>query len=168
MTVPAGTQVGDALVLFFAANTTNPSYTYPAGWTAVGGALNGSGIVGRAFTKVATAADLGSTVRVTSTSYAKSDMALAVYRGTDGTTPVAASAGALDNTTTTAHTSPTVNAPAGSKWLVTYWADKSTSTSAWTAPGGQTTRSTAFGTSSGHMAGLWPTAAPTSRAAPAA
>ena len=154
VTVPAGTQVGDALVLFFAANTTTPTYTYPAGWTAVGGALNGSGIVGRAFTKVATAADLGSTVRVTSTSYAKSDMALAVYRGTDGTTPVAASAGALDNTTTTAHTSPTVNAPAGSKWLITYWADKSTSTSAWTAPGGQNTRSTAFGTSSGHMAGL--------------
>ena len=74
--VPAGTTVGDTMVLFFAANTTNPTYTYPAGWTPVANPINGSGVVGRAFTKVATAADIGSTVRVTSSAYAKSDMAV--------------------------------------------------------------------------------------------
>ena len=62
MVVPAGTEAGDTMVLFFSANTTTPTYTYPAGWTAVATPLNGSGIVGRAFVKVATAADPGSTV----------------------------------------------------------------------------------------------------------
>ena len=41
-----------------------------------------------------------------------------------------------------------MNAPAGSKWLVTYWADKSSSTTGLDgAPGGQTQRSTKVGTS---------------------
>ncbi len=51
--VPATTQPGDTMVLFFAANTTTPTYTYPAGWTQAATPLNGSGIVGRAFVKVA-------------------------------------------------------------------------------------------------------------------
>ena len=148
--VPAGTTVGDTMVLFFAANTTNPTYTYPAGWTPVANPISGSGVVGRAFTKVATAADIGSTVRVTSSAYAKSDMALAVYHGATG---VAASSGALLTNTSASHTSPTVNAPLGSKWLVTYWADKTSSTSAWTTVP-PTFRSSAFGTSGGHMSGL--------------
>ncbi len=150
--VPSNTQVGDRMVLFFAANTTSPTYTYPAGWTAVGGTVTGSGFVGRAFTRTATAADLGTSVRVTSSAYAKSDMALSVYRGATG---IAANAGALHaGAASTAHTSPVVNAPAGSKWLVTYWADKTSSTTAWTPPAGQSFRSSAFGTSGGHMSGL--------------
>ena len=150
--VPSNTQVGDGMVLFFAANTTSPTYTYPAGWTAVGGTVTGSGFFGRAFTRTATAADLGTSVRVTSSAYAKSDMALSVYRGATG---IAANAGALHaGAASTAHTSPVVNAPAGSKWLVTYWADKTSSTTAWTPPAGQSFRSSAFGTSGGHMSGL--------------
>ncbi len=151
--VPADTQVGDTLLLFFAANTTTPTYTYPSDWTEVE-ALNGSGFVGRAFTKVATAADLGSTVQITSSGYAKSDMALAAYRGTDPADPIAVSAGALDNVSRAAHTSPTLTAPDGSSWLVTYWADKSSGTTGWTAPAGQTFRTSKSGTSSGHVSGL--------------
>ncbi len=151
--VPDGTEEGDALLLFFATNTTTPTYTYPAGWTEVE-ALNGSGFVGRAFTKVATAADLGSTVQITSSGYAKSDLTLAAYRGTDPADPIAASAGALDNVSRATHTSPTVTAPDGSGWLVTYWADKSSGTTGWTPPDGQTFRSSRSGTSSGHVSGL--------------
>ena len=103
---------------------------------------------------MATAADLGSVVRVTSSAYAKSDMALAVYSGTDGTDPIGASAGVLDTALTAAHTSPTVTAPADGKWLVTYWADKSSVTSNWTEPSGQTRRSAQTGTSGGHITGL--------------
>jgi hypothetical protein len=83
--------------------------------------------------------------------YAKSDLALAVYRGATG---VAASAGVLDTATTAAHVSPAVNAPGGSKWLVTFWADKSGGTTAWTPPGTQTFRSNKFGSPSGAMSGL--------------
>ena len=152
VTIPGSVQAGDALVLFFTANSTTPSYTGPAGWTEIE-TINGSGIVGRAYTKVATAADAGAGVRVTSSAYAKSDIEVAAYRGTNSTDPVAVSAAGLDNSSGAAHTSPTVTAPAGST-LVTYWADKSSSTSAWTTPGGQTRRNEEFGTGSGHMSGL--------------
>ena len=75
--------------------------------------------------------------------------------GNRGATGIAANAGALHaGAASTAHTSPVVNAPAGSKWLVTYWADKTSSTTAWAPPAGQVFRSNAFGTSGGHMAGL--------------
>jgi PKD repeat protein len=151
VTIPAGTQAGDLLVLFFSANTTNPTYGFPAGWTQAATPLNGSGILGRAWTRVATATDPGSVVTITSSAYAKSDLALGVYRGTGG---VAASAAALDNATSASHTSPAVDAPAGSTWLVTYWADKSSGTTSWTAPAGQTARSSRFGSPSGAMAGL--------------
>ena len=114
------------MVLFFAANTTSPTYTYPAGWTAVGGTVTGSGFVGRAFTRVATAADLGTV--------GASDVVglRQVRHGTrlsteeppgSQPTPAPCTTGAAS----TAHTSPAVNAPAGSKWLVTYWADKTSS-----------------------------------------
>ena len=38
----------------------------------------------------------------------KSDLTLAVYRGTDGTTPIAVSASKIDNAAGAAHTSPAV------------------------------------------------------------
>ena len=76
VTIPSNVQAGDALVLFFAANTTAPTYTGPAGWTQLE-STNGDGIVARAYTKVATAADAGSSVKVTSSAYAKSDTAVA-------------------------------------------------------------------------------------------
>ena len=155
VTVPAGTEVGDAMLLFFSANTTSPTYSWPADWTPVGPSIGAGGIVGRAFTKVATASDLGAVVQVSSSAYAKSDMALAVYSGTDGTDPIGASAGFLDTAVTASHTSPAVTAPADGKWLVTYWSDKSSSTTSWTTdPPGQTRRSTRTGSSGGHMTGL--------------
>ncbi len=102
---------------------------------------------------------------MTSSGYAKSDLALGVYRGTGG---VAASAGALD-TRHHGHAHLTDReAPAGSTWLVSYWADKSSGTTSWTAPGGQTARSSRFGSPSGAMGGLLADSAATSAAAPVA
>lgn len=152
VTIPNGVEAGDALVLFFSANSTTPTYTGPAGWTAIG-SVNGSGVVGRAWSKVATAGDAGGTVLVTSSGFAKSHIAVAAYHGTDPTSPVAAAASGQDSGGA-AHTSPTVTAPAGTNWLVTYWADKSSATTAWTVPPEVTVRHTAFGTPSGYMSGL--------------
>ncbi|MET0997075.1 MAG: PKD domain-containing protein [Marmoricola sp.] len=154
VTIPAAVEAGDALLLFFAANTTTPSYTGPTGWTQIG-TTSGGGTAGRAYSKVATAADAatGATVRVVSSGYAKSQISIAAYRGTDATTPVAASASAQD-AGGTSHTSPVVTAPAGSRWLVTYWADESTNTSGWTIPASQTERNTLSHSGSGHMSGV--------------
>ena len=152
VTIPGTVQAGDALVLFFAANTTNPTYTPPAGWTQIE-TVNGNGVLGRAWTKVATAADAGTSVRVTSSAFAKSNIAVAAYRGTDTTTPVAVSANRLDNGGA-AHTSPTVTAPDDTGWLVTYWSDKSSGTTSWDLPAGQTQRAIASGSGSGTVSGV--------------
>jgi PKD repeat protein len=154
VTIPAAVEAGDSLVLFFAANTTTPAYTGPAGWTQIG-TVSGGGTAGRAYAKVATAADAaaGASVRVTSSAYAKSEVAITAYRGTDAADPLAAAASGQDAGGAT-HTSPAVTAPAGSSWLVTYFADESSSTSGWTAPAGQAVRVTQSDTGSGHMSGL--------------
>jgi len=151
--VPSSVRSGDTLMLFFATNSSTSTYTNPSGWTVLQ-SKNGDGMVVRAYRKVATATDAGSTVKITSSAYVKSDLTVVAYRNTNASNPVAASASKVDNTTGAAHTSPAVTAAGSDNWLVTYWADKSTSTTAWTAPGGQIVRAKTFGSSSAHISGL--------------
>ncbi len=153
VTVPTSVRAGDALLLFFSANTTNPTYTNPAGWTVVQ-SRNGDGTVVRSYRKVATATDAGTSVRVTSSAYAKSDLSVVAYRNTNRTNPIAASASKVDNATGAAHVSPALTATGSTSWLVTYWADKSTSTTAWTAPAGQSIRARTFGSATAHISAL--------------
>ena len=126
--VPAGTQVGDTLLLFFAANSTGPVYAGPAGWTQVL-TQNGSTSVGKVYSRTATAADLGSTVTVTSKNpdgtayYIRSDTTLAAYRGT-GSSPISASAITAQNVASATHQTPTVNAANGTNWLLSFWTDR--------------------------------------------
>ncbi|MEP7089827.1 MAG: PKD domain-containing protein [Nocardioidaceae bacterium] len=151
--IPSGVQAGDTLVLFFTGNTTTPTYTGPTGWTQIE-AQDGSGTAGRAYTRTAVATDAGKTVTVTSSVAANDVTTLAAYRGADPTKPVAVSASALQATSSTVHTTPTVTAADGRSWLVSYWADKGSSTTTLTGPAGQTARSGATGSSSGHITGL--------------
>jgi len=150
--LPAGVQAGDTLVAFFTANSNTPTYTPPAGWTLLE-TRDGNGIVARAWTKTAAAGD--TSVSVTSSAICKSDLTVAVYRGTNGTTPIAASASKTDDASGAAHVSPAVTAADGTSWLVTYWADKSTDTTGFSAPAGQTVRrAAATASSSGHITAL--------------
>jgi PKD repeat protein len=153
VTVPAGVKAGDALVGFFSANTTTPKYTDPVGWTVIQ-SKTGDGTVVRAYRKVATATDAGSTVKVTSSAYAKSDITVVAYRSTNTTNPVAVSASKVDNAAGATHVSPAVTAVGSQSWLVSYWADESTSTTSWTAPVGQSVRARTFGSSAGHISAL--------------
>ena len=108
-------RAGDALLLFFAANSTTPTYTNPAGWTVIQ-TRNGDGTVVRAYRKVATAADAGSTVKMTSSSYAKSDLTVVAYRNTNATNPIAAPPRRSTTSPaprTSARRSPLPEAPAG-------------------------------------------------------
>jgi PKD repeat protein len=153
--IPSGVSEGDTLVVFFTANSTSPTYTGPTGWTLLA-SEDGSGIVTRAWTKTASAADLiaGASVAVTSSGYVKSDITVAAYEGTDAAAPIAVSTVQVDNTVGAAHTSPAVTAVGSRSWLVTYWSDKSSETSAWTAPAGQSERASTFGSGSGHISAL--------------
>ncbi|MET0999372.1 MAG: PKD domain-containing protein, partial [Marmoricola sp.] len=156
VTLPAGVQVGDTMLLFLGAASSPRTYSDPSGWTLLESEDGASAMSARAWTKTATQADTQAGVRVSVTASAttKTEMTVAVYRGTDGTTPIASSASKLDSAAGAAHTSPGVTATGETNWLVTYWADRSDTTTAWTAPAAATVRRTAAGTGSSHVAAL--------------
>ncbi|MEP7089751.1 MAG: PKD domain-containing protein, partial [Nocardioidaceae bacterium] len=147
--VPAGTHSGDRMLLFFSANSTRPTYNGPQGWTELE-SRSGTGILGQVYTRIATAADVATSVAVTSSSYAKDDMTLAVYRGTDTAGPLSASL--LQDTAGTEHRTPEIVVPSGGGWLVSFWGEKSSTATSWELPVGQTQRSASVAvTGSGHM-----------------
>ena len=158
VSVPAETQWGDTLLLFFSGNSTVPVYTGPAGWQQVL-SENGSSFTGRVYTKTATAADFGSSATVTSknpdgTNYlVKSDATIVAYRGV-GSPVVRASGVTTQDIAGTVHQTPMVSSPDGTSWLVSYWTDKSSVTTGWTGPATETQRSLGVGTGASHMSSL--------------
>lgn len=141
------------MVLFFVANTTTPSYTGPLGWSQIA-TTAGGGTAGRAYAKIATTADINTTVAVTSSAYAKDATTLAVYRGVDTGEPIAAASAVLQTSSTTAHTTPPVTAPSGGRWLLSHWADETATTTTWDLPGAVRQRSTATGTGGGRISAV--------------
>lgn len=148
--LPPSVVAGDTLLLFFTGNLSTTSVTGPSAWTAVRSA-QADGITTGAWTKQATATDAGSVIQVSTSAFVKADITVAAYRGTG---PPAASAVRLDTATSALHTTPTVTVAEPGGWLVSYWADKSSATTAWSAPGGQTRRSGSTGTGGGHITSL--------------
>ena len=90
------------------------------------------------WTKVAQAGDPGASVRVPMSGTAKYTLTTAAYSEVDSTPALAFTAEA-DLTEHAVRSTPLVNAPPGS-WLVSYWADKSSTTTAWTPEAAVTTR----------------------------
>ena len=147
VTVPAGVQAGDALLLFFVGNTSTSAITGPTGWTLLQSS-DANGAVGRLWGRIATAGDAGSVVAVNAATILKADLTVAAYRGT-AAGPFADSGVAADTASRTTHTTPTINASQAGGWLLSYWADKSGTSTAWTLPAGVTRRSASTGTGTG-------------------
>ncbi len=148
--VPGGVQAGDAMVLTLSDNAPNVAITTPAGWDQVG-TQSTSGMITRVWARVATAADAGTRVRVSTTTAVRGDLTLVSYRGTDTTDPVGQVSLAGETVNRAAHTTPVVTGvPAGS-WVVSHWADKTAATTGWTAPAGQSVRQQYAGTGAGHV-----------------
>ncbi|HMJ76724.1 MAG TPA: hypothetical protein VK507_12170, partial [Iamia sp.] len=138
--IPAAVQPGDQLMLFVASNATGTTtISTPAGWTRVIDAAT-SASRHDAFVRTAVAGDAGSTVSTTLGSVAKADLTVAAYRGVT----LGASAGQAGYTT------PTVAATPGA-WAVSYWADKSASTTAIAPPAGVAIRFQRTATGAGHL-----------------
>ncbi|MGD9957970.1 PKD domain-containing protein [Nocardioides sp.] len=152
VTIPAGVQAGDTLVLFMTANKSTATILAPAGWTELQSSTT-SGLQARAWTRTATAASAGSTVTVTTNSALKSNLTLGAYRGGGGAS-ISASTAAVQTTSTTSHTSPSVAVTQPGSWLVTYFGDKSAGGQTWTTPAGQTLRSTGALTGSSSTSGI--------------
>lgn len=152
--VPSGVQAADGLLLFETDNgATGTTANAPVGWTLVDTATTGSATT-RLWQRTAAAGSAGSQVTVGFSASVKSAVQLLAYTGTASAGPVAALAELVEpvGTTTTNHVTPTANVSAGGSWVVSYWADKTSTTTAWTVPGSVTSRDTSIGTGTAHVA----------------
>ncbi|MET9022271.1 PKD domain-containing protein [Actinopolymorpha sp. NPDC004070] len=155
VTVPAAVRAGDRLLLLASFNDVTATVSGPTGvtgWSNVAPQQT-SGMVTRGWQKVAAAGDAGTAVTVTTSAYVKGDLTLLAYRGNN--LVILGAAGRAETTSGTTHTTPTVQVPDGTApRLVSYWAEKSSGTTALTAPAGQGVRRSATGTGGGHVTTL--------------
>jgi len=132
VTVPAEVQAGDLLVLISTTNNTTGVVTGPAGWTLVSsGVSTGTDTSSLLWSKVATAADAGSTAIITNAVTSKMALQLSAYSGGGS---IGAHALAFDTVNRATRTTPTVPVSTAGSALVSYWADKSGATTTWTLP----------------------------------
>lgn len=61
---------------------------------------------------------------------------------------------AAETTSRAEHTTPPATVTEPGSWAISYWADKSASTTGWTGPAGTTARHTYAGTGAGHVSEL--------------
>ena len=151
VTVPTTTQAGDRLLMLLTVNSTTVTAATPGGvngWTQVGRQTAGT-MATTLWTKVADPGDAGVTVVVPLSGSAKSTLTVAAYSGVD-TSADPTVARASDTVNHAVRFTPAAVVPDGA-WVVSYWADKSASTTAWTPEASVAARSAACGTSSGRI-----------------
>ena len=134
ITVPASTQAGDAMLLFVTTNSLQDITSAPAGWTLAGVQESGAELRTTLFTKVATATDAGAVQTTSFAAATKADQTLLVYSGT-AASPFAAVASAGETVSRAGHTAPDASVSTAGSWVVSYWTDKSSATTAWTMAG---------------------------------
>jgi hypothetical protein len=150
-TVPGGAESGDLLLLIVSANRSGVSLTPPTGWQLMGTRVDDS-MQTRVWRKVATPSDAGTSVRVRTTVTTKLVGQVLAYGGADtAVAPPFASAG--QTTFTASHRTPVVTTDTSS-WAVSVWANKSSSTTGWTAPSSVIVRSYRANTGTGRITSL--------------
>ncbi|MCB0919404.1 MAG: fibronectin type III domain-containing protein [Actinobacteria bacterium] len=147
--LPDGTAVGDTLVAFASLNTTG-GVAAPQGWETLGDQTDGS-MRTYAFGRTVTESDLGTDLTVNYPTFTKSTLTLLAYRGVSEVTQVSS----LPETGKSAtHTAPSLADVAADSTVVSYWSDKTSSTTAWTTPAQAVTRDEATVTGSGRITSL--------------
>ncbi len=148
ITVPSSVAAGDTELLYVSTVNTaaNPVAT-PTGWTLVA-TQNASPLWTSVFTRTATGADAGSTVTATLASSGATAMQLVDYTGVNAA--AITEVGASDTNVAT-HTAPAATVTAGGSWVVSFWADKSSTTTGWTLPAAVTSRDSDIGTGGGRV-----------------
>jgi hypothetical protein len=152
--VPPAAQPGDSMLMFLTRNTA-ASWSGPSGgigWNRVSSFVQGP-LESTLWKKTVTSADIGATVRVDATSYAKGVLSLAVYSGVDLSRVLSGSIAVSGDAQTAAHRSPTATTGAGDLAL-SYWADKSAATTSWVPPTGPVVRDTSVDVGAGRFGSL--------------
>lgn len=154
VTIPSGVAAGNTLLLFATVNssTNTPSSPSGSGWTALP-TTDAKGMTTRAWWKTAAATDAGSKVTVPFGSTGQVSVQVAAYAGTSPSQPIDQFASAVNLAASSSHTTPTVQAEPGD-WAVSYWSDKSSSTTQWTPPSGVTQRDVEYGSGTGRITAL--------------
>jgi PKD repeat protein len=150
VTVPAAAQPGDTLLLFETDASSTGTTTAPAGWTLVATRTQVH-LTDAVYQRTAVTGDAGSTVTVTFPASVKASLTLADYASTASTIEMEAVAA---DSATSSHTTPTLSGLTAGTLAVSFWSDKSTTTSAWTAPASVTQRSAVYGTGGGAVSAL--------------
>jgi hypothetical protein len=152
LTVPATARAGDQLLLFVTTNAV-PTYGAPAGWTLVGQQVHtaSSDMLSRLYRRTATSADAGATVQVTLPSTTKVDLTLAAYSGVDPAAPIADWAVRQESASSTSHTAPSLTSVAAGGWVVSFWAEKTSTTTDWVPPASEVPRAETSGSGSGRL-----------------
>lgn len=155
-TIPAGTQAGDLIVVNVTQNVnTTVSLPTGSGWTLLGTQAIGTGdLRSTTWYKLAATGDAGTPAGVTFGALAKSALDIVVYHGVDQTAPVAFFASAAETVSRTTHTTPGVADVSTGSWVVSFWADKSSATTDWVEPTGQSVRAEDIGAGSGRVTTL--------------
>jgi hypothetical protein len=148
---PAGIQAGDTELLSVTTNTVGTTGTPGGtltGWTQVATQASSTVLQTTLFRRTAGASDSGAAVSVPLSASSGVSLQLAVYRGVGSAAVV--SAGSADASTAT-HVAPAVTVATGGSWVLNYWTDKSSTTTAWTLPAGVTSRDINIGTGGGRV-----------------
>jgi PKD repeat protein len=131
--VPTQVAAGDALLMFASwANTAN-TISVPAGWHLLAKDVS-SPLESDVFYRSATASDVGGSVPVTFNAAVKNSVTLADYSGAD-VSSIESFAKSADSATAS-HTTPTAPVTVDGSLAVSYWTDRSGTTSSWTLPAG--------------------------------
>lgn len=152
--IPGSTEVGDALILFVTCNNERCDPQTPPGWTREAWQASSNAMVSVVFSRVATVEDAGQELEVGLLDRAKVDLTLVRYSGADADDPVAAVASSADTSTSSAHTTPVIDAPATTGEVLSFWVDKSSTTTAWTGPANTAIRHQSYGSGGGYLTAL--------------
>ncbi len=153
VTVPSGVQADDLLVLFVTTNFADEA-AGPDGvgaWDLESRTVSGPLAVS-VFTKVADGSEADQSVSMTWPTNHRTDLTMLVYRGV-GDAGVEVLESVVD-ARTDSYASPVVEVPGEQRVALSLWADRSSSTTAWTAPPGVDVVSTQVGTGGGRVSSL--------------
>ena len=148
--IPAAAHVGDVALLFFDYNvaTSNVVSGPNLVWTQVGTEQQDAAeIASRVYWRTLTGGDPGTTITITLNTNSRGNIAVAVYSGVNGTTPIAGFAQTFEAGTTDQHVTPTVVNNTPNAWRVDYVVDKTATpcTTIWSVPASAIKRFAAYG-----------------------
>jgi PKD repeat protein len=149
--VPNTTVAGDALLMYVTWPTNTIAATVPAGWNLLGKQASTT-LETDVYYRAAKPADVGGSVTVTFASHTKNAVTIADYSGANAAS-IESSASSAD-TTTGSHTTPSAPVTVAGSLAVSYWADKTGTTTTWTPPAGVHADVTFFDTGTSYVTSL--------------